>query len=61
MVMSNAAKMWFFVFTFGFVFNFVETWYFGWNWKPASPAEVQCDYVTLALVLSGLIGGWISK
>ncbi|HMM20609.1 MAG TPA: hypothetical protein PKA10_07700 [Selenomonadales bacterium] len=37
----------------GFIFNFGETWYFGWNLKPQSPEEMVCDYIARGLMLIG--------
>ena len=37
----------------GFVFNIIETWYFGWNSKPSCPLEMICDYVCTAAILAG--------
>ncbi|WP_333594136.1 hypothetical protein [Anaerospora hongkongensis] len=39
----------------GFVFNFLETWYFGWNQKPQSPAEMVCDYIAIGFFLIGVL------
>ena len=39
----------------GFVFNFLETWYFGWNLKPSCPAEMVCDYIATFAMLIGMI------
>lgn len=39
------------------LFGFYETAYFGWNFTPASPAEMICDgFVALLLALSFLSG-----
>lgn len=32
------------------VFSFAETWYFGWNFRPASTAEKICDYISLMIL-----------
>ena len=39
----------------GIAFNLVETWYFGWNVTPKSTAELICDAVSVAIVLTGLV------
>ena len=39
----------------GFVFNFAETWYFGWNPIAKSTPEILCDYVASAMMLAGLL------
>lgn len=39
----------------GFIFNFLETWYFGWNIEPSCPKEMVCDYISIALLLAGTI------
>lgn len=44
-----------FLVVIGFVFNFLETWYFGWNLKPQSPAEMVCDYIAAFVMLIGII------
>lgn len=42
------------IFWAGFIFNLLETWYFGWNLKPQSPHEMMCDYLSAGLILAGL-------
>lgn len=44
----------------GYVFNILETWYFGWNMKPQSVAEKFCDNVAVGIILVGfcIIAGW---
>lgn len=37
------------------IFNFAETWYFGWNLAPQSPAEMVCDYISILLFFMGLL------
>ncbi len=37
------------------MFNFIETWYFGWNLKPQSPAEMMCDYIANVAMVSGML------
>lgn len=37
----------------GFVFNFLETWYFGWNLRPQSSGEMVCDYIANGSMLIG--------
>lgn len=39
----------------GFVFNFLETWYFGWNWKPSCRLEMICDYAASAAMIAGMM------
>lgn len=39
----------------GLIFNFVTTWYFGWNLRPQSPEEMICDYIAVAAMAGGLI------
>ncbi len=39
----------------GVLFNFAETWYFGWNSKPSCPAEMLCDYISHIMVISGFL------
>jgi len=39
----------------GFVFNIAETWYFGWNLRPQSIAEMVCDYISTGTLLVGII------
>jgi len=39
----------------GFVFNFIETGYFGWNYYPSCPAETICDYIAYTFMLGGVI------
>lgn len=31
--------------------NFLETWYFGWNVYPKSPAEMVWDYISIAIFI----------
>lgn len=42
------------IFFLGLMFNFAETWYYGWNLKPQSPGEMVCDYIAYAAVMAGL-------
>ena len=42
------------IFWAGFIFNLLETWYFGWNLKPQSPQEMMCDYLSAGLMVAGL-------
>jgi hypothetical protein len=42
------------IFFITLLFNFLETWYFGWNLKPQSPAEMSCDYISTAGTWSGI-------
>lgn len=39
----------------GFVFNFFETWYFGWNLRPQSVSEMICDYIGGFLMILGFL------
>jgi hypothetical protein len=39
----------------GFIFNFLETWYFGWNIKPQSNGEMICDYISGFLMILGYL------
>ena len=39
----------------GFIFNVIETAWFGWNLEPASKQEMICDYISSALMLGGMI------
>lgn len=39
----------------GLLFNFAETWYFGWNLKPSCPAEAACDYIAGVIMVSGTL------
>lgn len=39
----------------GLVFNFTETWWFGWNLKPQSTAELICDYISFTVLAIGVI------
>lgn len=39
----------------GILFNFIETWYFGWNLKPSCPAEAVCDYIAGVAMVSGML------
>ena len=39
----------------GFIFNFLETWYFGWNLRPQSISEMICDYIGGFLMLLGFL------
>lgn len=59
--MNFQQKMYYTIFTLGIVFNFLETWYFGWNLKAMSPLESQCDTLAVVIVLAGVIGGLFSK
>lgn len=36
------------------LFNFLETWYFGWNLQASCPAEMICDYISKFGVFAGL-------
>ena len=38
----------------GAIFNFLETWYFGWNRKPLTPEEMICDWVAFCVMLGGV-------
>ena len=42
----------------GFIFNIIETAYFGWNIKPSFTEEMICDYIASALILGGTI--WLA-
>ena len=42
----------------GFIFNIIETAYFGWNTKPSCTEEMICDYIASALILGGTI--WLA-
>ena len=55
-MMNTPSRIMFAIFTFGFVFNFLETWYFGWNWKASCPAESFCNSVSSVLIIIGLAG-----
>lgn len=53
------------IFFIALLFNFLETWYFGWNLRPQSPAEMIADYISSAGTFTGLftvlysiIRGW---
>lgn len=39
----------------GFLFNIMETWYFGWNIKASCPEEMMCDYVATGLMVAGIM------
>ena len=39
----------------GFVFNFIETGYFGWNYYPSCPAEMICDYIAGMFIIGGVV------
>ena len=39
----------------GFIFNIIETAWFGWNLKPTCPEEMICDYISSAMMIGGLI------
>lgn len=39
----------------GFIFNIIETGWFGWNLKPTCPEEMICDYISSAMMIGGLI------
>ncbi|MBU2704127.1 hypothetical protein Ga0466249_005281 [Sporomusaceae bacterium BoRhaA] len=39
----------------GALFNFAETWYFGWNMTAKSPAEMICDYISEIMMISGFL------
>ena len=39
----------------GFIFNIIETAWFGWNLKPSCPEEMICDYIVDAMMGGGLI------
>ena len=60
-VMSHARIMWFTVFTLTMVFNYAETWYFGWHSGASCRAEAMCDIVCMVLVVVSIIGMWINK
>jgi hypothetical protein len=38
----------------GQLFGLLETWYFGWNFLPQSPAEIICDGMALMITIYGL-------
>ena len=38
-----------------FVWALGETWYFGWNVWPESPAEVGCDMVAMSLIMIAFV------
>lgn len=59
--MELAARLYFSLMTLGFVVNYAETWYYGWNYKAASPAEAGWDTATTICVVVGLLGLWITK
>ena len=40
---------------FGFIFQFGETWYFGWNLRAESIEEAWCDFAAAAIRYAGLI------
>lgn len=42
------------IFAVAIWFWLIETRYFGWNFAPASPAEVICDGIVLAIVALGI-------
>lgn len=42
------------VFFVAVLFNFSETWYFGWNLRPQSSAEMVCDYISFAGMMGGM-------
>ena len=39
----------------GFVFNIIETAWFGWNLRPSCPQEMICDCISAAMMIGGLI------
>ena len=39
----------------GFIFNMLETWYFGWNLKASCPEEMMCDYLSAGLMVAGIM------
>jgi vacuolar-type H+-ATPase subunit I/STV1 len=39
----------------GFLFNVLETWYFGWNLKPQSVPEAYCDGLSDLILFLGLV------
>lgn len=38
-------------------FSLGETAYFGWNWTPASDAEVICDGISMLLLALAFVSG----
>jgi len=39
----------------GSIFNFLETWYFGWNTTPSCPLEMQLDYIANVIIMVGAL------
>ncbi len=39
----------------GLIFGLAETWYFGWNEKPESMAEIVCDAISASSIIFGNI------
>ena len=35
------------------IFAHIETWYFGWNMFPGSPAEWACDSIAVSIAIIG--------
>lgn len=42
----------------GLIFNIAETWYFGWNLTASCPEEIQADYISKVIMLSGGLICW---
>jgi len=42
------------IFFIALLFNFLETWYFGWNVRASCPAEMICDYISKFGIFAGV-------
>lgn len=53
--MSNEYICAYVLFVIGWVVNLLETWYFGWNIRPACMEECVWDGVSEVMVVGGFI------